>query len=353
KTMTRMFVAISVHGGDATAQVKMLDGSFAELAKTTEFSTSELATAAATLVTAGVAADEVSAQLEDLTKLARINFTDVDAIAGTMLRVMRQFRMSLEDAADGMWRLTAISQYTGENMMTVANQMGYAVEMGQELAWQYEEITTAMALLSQKYGSASISGRRLATVFSSLMDKGEEYGIQMRAMNGDMLEARDQISGLADYLDLIGDPMEQNQYLMSLFGRTGADAARTLIEAWKSGEFDKMLKDTGDVMVDTMKELSTTIKDNLYVSLQDLTAGVSDLKKELGEKLGPTIINVIGPITEMMLKVQELIANNAELIVTLGAVAAAFVALSFAIQAIGFAIEIVVALSTAISVLGA
>jgi len=353
KTMTQMWVNFEFLSKTGNESLKLLEQRFIELADVTEFSRIELARAAAVFGTAGVAAQDISENLEELTKLARIGFTDMTTVANLTLRTMRRFRLSLEDAMSEMWKLTAIAQMTGESITDITNQMGYAVEMGQELGYTFSEIATSMKFLTEMYGTSSIAGRRLANIYTKLLQSGEEYGVQLRDLSGEMLTQRQHLENLADYLDLIGDPIEQNQYLMALFGTTGATAARTLVEAFKAGKLDEVMKDTGDSMIDTMRDLSDTIKDRLYVSLQDLRAEIQDLNLTLGQQLAPTIKNIIGPIVEALQAFALWVSDNQELIVGIGTLAVAITGLAIAIRTIGFLIEIIVALSTALVTLGA
>jgi len=351
KTMTQMWVNFQFLSETGDASLALLEERFDELTESTEFSRLELAKAAAVFGTAGVAVEEISENLDDMAKLARVNFTTMDNMAKITLRTMRRFRVSLEEATGEMWRLSAMAQMTGENIEQVANQLGYASEMGQELGFSFQEIAASMTLLTEVYASSSLAGRRLSNVYARLLDQGEEYGVQIRDLSGEMLSQRNIIAGLADYLDLIGDPIEQNQYLMELFGRTGAASARTMVEAFKEGRLDEIMADTGDAMVDTMKELSATIKYELYVSLQDLRSEIQNLHLTIGKNLAPTIVNIIGPITTALQNFINWVDANQELIVTLGALAVAMTALAVAIKTMGFLIEIFVAIATILKVI--
>jgi len=353
KTLTQMWVNFEFISQSGDEAISILTEQFQSLADTTEFSRLQIAQAAAVFGTANVSVDEISDSLEELTALARINFMTMEEMATMMLKTMRRFGLSMEEASGEMWRLTAISQQTGESIQLVASQLGYASELGQELGYSFGEIAVQMTLLTEVYGSASIAGRRLSNVYGNLIAKGEEYGIQIRDMNGEMLESRDQIGGLADYLDLIADPLEQNQYLMQLFGTSGAASARAIVDAFKEGRYDEMMEDQGDATVEALKGISEVIQDQVYVSIQDLTASIEDFVSKLGESVIPALEILLPLLSDIIEDTGDWVRDNKEMATAVASAAIAMTALAVAMKGIGFAIEIIVALSTMISALGA
>lgn len=346
KALARVFVNVEAMGQDGTAAMNLLGGAIEEMAESWEYSQLEIAQAAAVLGQARIPIDDIINSLDDLAGIARVNFIQLDQAAQITLRIMRQFRISLEDATSEMWRMSAIAQHTGESIDNIVNAMGYATEGGQLLEYTFAEIATSMTLLTEKYGSASIAGRRLSTVFSRLMQVGEEYGIQLQALDGHMLDQREHIANLADYLDLIGDPIQQNQYLIALFGRTGADAARTLVDAFKEGRLDKVMQDTGDNMIDVMKDVAKSMEQLSYISITDLIAGVKDLSMVIAQDLAPAIKTLADDLVPVIANFTEFVRVNKELIIAVTALGLALAALATAIRIMGFAIEILVAIST-------
>jgi len=353
KALAKVFVNVQALGGDGMAALNELNDAVITLSESWEFSRLEIAKAVSVLGQARVPIDDIQESLEDLAGIARVNFLEVDQAAQMTLRIMRQFRMGLEEATSEMWRMSAIAQHTGESISIIVNKMGYATEMGQALGFTFSEIAANMTLLTEKYGTASIAGRRLATVYSQLLQVGEEYGIQLRALDGAMLSNREQISNLADYLDLIGDPLDQNRYLIALFGRTGADAAKTLIEAFKTGKLDEVMKDTGDEMIKVMKDVSDNMKDLTYIGIADLTSGMKDLQMTLASDIAPTLLMISETIMPMVNDITEWIGANEELATGIAALAVAMTALALAIRTAGFMIEIIVALATSVTALAA
>jgi TP901 family phage tail tape measure protein len=346
RTMNQMRVSFELLRGTGEEDLKALDKAFLDMSKSSEFSRLEIAKAASVLGSAGIEAQTISNNISELGDLARINFTDMAAVASIALRTMRRFRLTMEETMTEMWRLTALAQQTGESIQMIATQMGYAVEIGQELGYSFAEIASSMAILTEVYGSTSIAGRRLSRVFNNLLEQGEEYGVQIRRLDGSFLSMRDQIGGLVDYLDLLADPIEQQNYLMALFGSTGASSARSMVEAFKSGRLDELLADQGESMEDTLKGISETLSDQLYVSLQDVRSELVNLNLAIGQELAPTVTRLSNLITGIIQGVASWIRDNEELLVTLGALALAATALATAIKMIGFAIEIFVALIT-------
>lgn len=352
KSLAKVFVNVSALGQDGAAAIRSLSNTIVDMAKSWEFSQAEIGQAAAMLGQARVSVEDIQASLGDLAGIARVTFSTMDSIAQIAYRIMKQFRVSLEDATNELWRMAAMSQETGESISNLVNSMGYATEVGQSLEFTFSEIAASMTLLTQRYGTASISGRRLSTVYSRLLEVGEEYGIQLRSTNAEMLDQRDVISNLADYLDLIGDPIEQNLYLMALFGRIGADAARTLINAFKQGDLDDVMEETGDNMIDTMKEVSKSMEELTYIGIGQLTSSMQDLKMTLARDVAPAIKDLAELLVPLISNTTSWIAANKEAVIGVAALAAGLWGLATVIQAVGFGIEIVVALATSIQWLG-
>lgn len=353
KALAKVFVNVQALGGDGMAALNELNGAVIELSESWEFSRLQIAQAVSVLGQARVPIADIQESLEDLAGIARVNFLEMDQAAQMTLRIMRQFRMGLEEATSEMWRMSAIAQHTGESISIIVNQMGYATEMGQALGFTFSEIAANMTLLTEKYGTASIAGRRLSTVYSQLLQVGEEYGIQLRALDGAMLSNREQISNLTDYLDLIGDPLDQNRYLIALFGRTGADAAKTLIGAFKTGKLDEVMKDTGDNMIDVMKDVSDKMEDLTYIGIVDLNSAMKDLQMTLARDVAPALKEISETLMPLINNIIKWIGANKELVTGIAALAVAMTALATAIRAMGFAIEIIVAIASIIIGLGA
>ncbi len=206
--------------------------------KETQYSATEAAQAMGELAKGGLTDAEIAAGALDATmQLAAAGQMGFAEAAKTSVQAIKAFGM---EAGDSVAVADALAGAATKSVATVeglATGFSYAAGWARQAGWSINDVSGALALLSDYGIDAEMGGTalrnvllRLAAPTQKAADLMEEYGIEVRDADGHMKSATEIVDALNLSLAGLADN-ERDQIVSTLFGTRGANAALALMDA--------------------------------------------------------------------------------------------------------------------------
>ena len=271
--------------------------------------------------TAGTAIGEVNTRfgltgeaLEDLSvkfiKFAELNDTDVSSSIDNVQSMMAAWGVETEDAGLMLDLLTKAGQDTGVSVDTLSQQLMQNKTALDDMGLSLDESVDLLANCSKN------------GIDTSTMLAGLKKAMQNSAKEGK--SSADALAELQEKLAGAETKAEASQIAMELFGNKAGPA---IAEACRDGRLS--LEDLGYAMEDLAGTTDSTF-DEIQDPLDKMTPILNTLKDtgaQLVEDLGPTIVEVLGAVSDGVSKLNEwwtgLDDSQKKMILTLAGVLAA------------------------------
>jgi TP901 family phage tail tape measure protein len=231
------------------AEVFGMGETIKNVARTTKFSTAEVAEGMVLLGQAGFSATESMQAMNSVADLATGTLSSMQFTADLMTTTIRAFGMSTVEsskAADIMANAINRSKLTIDKLRIAFNFVGAAAH---QAGLTLEETAATMMVLANQGLRASTIGTGLRQVLSRLLsptgrlrEEFEANNIELNKVNPSLVGFRQALENL---LPVIYDQAEGTVDMAKayrLFGLRGAQAAAVLASAVASGNYDKMLE---------------------------------------------------------------------------------------------------------------
>lgn len=221
--------------------------------KDTQYSATEAAEAISELAKGGLTEAQIAGgALEATLHLAaagQMNFADA---AKTTSQALHAFRLEGEDAEHVADALAGAATNSVASVQGLSTGFSYAASWARNAGWSVNEVSGALALLSNYGIDAEMAGTALRNVMLRLAAPTakaagimEDYGIEVRDAYGNMKSSVEVVDELNNALgNLTSD--ERDAVISAIFGVRGANAALALMDAG-SAELQKYIGYTYDV----------------------------------------------------------------------------------------------------------
>lgn len=206
--------------------------------KETQYSATEAAQAMGELAKGGLTDAEIAAGALDATmQLAAAGQMGFADAATASVQAIKAFGMSAEDSTAVADALAGAATNSVATVQSLATGFSYAAGWARQAGWSINDVSGALALLSDYGIDAEMGGTALRNVLLRLAaptEKAagvmEEYGIEVRDADGHMKSAIEIVDELNMALAGLADN-ERDQIVSTLFGTRGANAALALMDA--------------------------------------------------------------------------------------------------------------------------
>lgn len=206
--------------------------------KETQYSATEAAQAMAELAKGGLTDAQIAAGALDATmQLAAAGQMDFATAATVTVQALKAFSLSAEDSTVVADALAGAATNSVATVESLSGAFAYVSSWAREAGWSVNDVSGALALLSDYGIEAEMAGTALRNVLLRLAaptDKArgvmEKYGIEVRDAYGNMKSAVEIVDELNISLGgLQAD--ERDAVISSIFGTRGANAALALMDA--------------------------------------------------------------------------------------------------------------------------
>jgi len=225
-----------------------------EVAKTTKFSTTEIAEGMVLLGQSGFSAGEAMDSIQAAADLASGTLSDLKTTTDLLTTTIRAFNLEAIESgkvADVMANSINKSKLTLDKIRTSFNFVGAsAAQVGLTL----EETTASMALLANNGLRASTIGTGLRQVLSrmiapnrKLRDAFNDFGISLDDISPKTAGYKQAMEKLTKVIMKTDGVTVDMAKAFSLFGLRGAQAVAVLAQSFATGDFDDMLENMYEV----------------------------------------------------------------------------------------------------------
>lgn len=270
---------------------------------------------------AGVAIGEVNTrfgvtgqELGDLSRLfiqfAEINDTDLNGSIDNTSKIMTQWGLSMEDAANLLGVITNEAQRTGISTDTLMASLIANGATFKEMGLSVDQAATLLA-------NFEINGVDAATALASLKKAALNYAADGKTMT----------EGLSDTIDAIKNAKDETEALdiaTAAFGSKGALEMTTAIGEGRLSVDDlaQSMENMGTVVSDTF-ESTLDAPDKMTVAMNNLKIAGADLASSLMDVLTPILEKLVGVVQSVVQWFTSLDEGQKQTIVTIAAVVAA------------------------------
>lgn len=301
--------------GATSAQVDVMGDVIKKVAKTTKFSTVEVAEGMVLLTQAGFSASEAMAAIQAVSDLATGTLSSMQTTSDLLTTTIRAFSLEATEAtrvADVMANAINKSKLTIDKLRIGFNFVGaVAAQTGLSL----EQTAAAMMVLANSGLRASTIGTGLRQVLSRLMaptgklrEAFESHNIELEKVNPRIVGFQTAIKNL---LPVMWDS-KKNAVDMSkafqLFGLRGSQAAAILVKSFAGPDYDNMLSKVYEV--GAAEAMAGIQAEGLGVKLKNLADRFKLVAVAAGEAGVASAIGTLVDILKGLSYVLEAIAKN-------------------------------------------
>lgn len=275
-----------------------------EWGKNTQFSATESANAMNELAKGGMTQAQISGGAMKATmELAAAGSLDMAQAASVAVQAIKTFKLPVEQASQVADALAGAANKSTAEVTELANGFKYVGGWASMAGWNINDVSGALALLSDHGLQSEMAGtalrnvmQRLAAPTNTAAKLMNAYGFSVRDSSGQMVSATEVVRRLNETFGQLGDAEKQN-VLSDIFGARALPAAVALMDegADKLQEYIDSTTQAGyatEMAQNRMGELGWALE---YLRGEAETAAVN-----FGQALAPTIISVAKSVEDLL-----------------------------------------------------
>ena len=291
----RVMANIKATTGLTAGELQTLSNKASELAKTTQYSSTEVADSMLALAKGGMSVEQIMGAIPSVLNLATVGQLDLADSADYTTKILNSFGLASDDTATTVANtsrvvdvLTKACNDSTLDVGTLATYLGNCSGTGELLGYTIEDVCSNLMILSDnglQAGKSTISLRNIMMAMAGgdlklVADGMDDIVINTQNANGSMrslqdifLDCNKAFGGMTDAQKL--------QAATSLVGKTNAEA---FIKAVSNAN-GSLQKNTEDLYKASgaAQDYNDTIMDTPYGQYKILEANIDDLKKAIGE----------------------------------------------------------------------
>jgi len=270
-----------------------------ELGRTTVFSAQKVADAFYNLASAGYdVADMTEKDLQPILDYAAATQSELSEATYSVATAMKAFGLAIEDTERIVDTFTATITNSFMTFEKMQEAMKYVGPIAGAIGVELEEVSAALAVLTDTGLTGSQAGQRLNMIFTKLLKPTDEAVEMLEGMGLTVQDLNPEIYSLTEILYKLKAANFDAGTAANMFrARTAAAAAVLVDSADKVSEYNSMLKSSAGIT----KSVAQTQTDTLWGSLTLLQNAFSETAIEIGNKLSPFLRELAGFIKDSVL----------------------------------------------------
>ena len=300
--------------GATADEFKMLTQEAKRLGATTQFTASQVAELQLILGRKGFDPEAIKGMQQSILDLALATGEDLSLAAEVVSKSINAFGLETEQSARVANTLASAAANSSVELSTFATAFGHAGASAKAVGVDIEELSAMMGVLMDNGIKASKAGTGLRKAFMKLNEEGIPFGSTLEHLsNGTMSLSRAQ----------------------ELVGTTAANQLLILSE-----NRDKLaeLTDEYDNNTTRLNEMADAMSKTTVAKVKKMQSAIEGLNLELGALLADRIMPLIEFLTNLANRFSGLDDTTQNLIITIGAIAAAIGPLALIIGGLGGAL---------------
>jgi TP901 family phage tail tape measure protein len=282
-------------------------GNIVEISKTlgatTVFSAQEAASALYDVASMGYNVTDMAADdLEPILNLAAATQEDLTRTTEHVTASLGQFSLEMSDSL----RVANVFAATISNSKATLEKIGLSMKYTGTIADQFgEDIETVSAALGIMYNNGlrgEQAGRSLRMSLGRLSDPTRKSRDVIEEMGLTVGDLNPELNSMTEIFHNLADANITTTQAMVLFGKEAAPGMMAVLKSIpKFEELEEKIRDSGGVA----KDMAEKQLDTLHGSSILLKSAIENLKIEIGEKFGPTLIDVNMYLRDIVLTISD------------------------------------------------
>lgn len=336
---------------DATAEtLQEMSAVAMELGASTSKSASEVADGMEMMAAMGFKANEIIAAMPGVISAAEASGEDMALVADTMAVSIRAFGLEANQATHVADVLSKTANISAANLQGMAYALKYAAAPAHTLGMSIEEVSAAVAIMSDAGIRGETAGTTLRMALTRLVKPTDEttevlnkLGVRINDSSGNMLPFANIIGQLNEKMSGLSNS-QRAAYLATIFGVEAMSGMMTIVEQGPA----KLQALTTELQNSTGASAAAAaqMKDNLKGAVEQLSGAFETAQITIGNALTPAIRAlaealqaVVDWFNQLNPGVQNFVAISAgvvaALLVLVGAFGAVMTAVGLAATGIG------------------
>ena len=300
--------------GATTEEFKMLTKEAKRLGSTTQFTASQVADLQLILGRKGFKPDAIQGMTESILDLALATGEDLSLASEVVSASINAFNLEAEDAARISNTLASAASDSSIQLNTFATAFGHAGASAHAVGVNIEELSAMMGVLMDNGIKASKAGTGLRKAFMKLNEEGIPFGSTLEHLSSGTMS-------LSEAQDLVG-----------------TTAANQLLILSENRDKLAELTDEYDNNTTRLNEMADAMSKTTVAKVKKMQSAIEGLNLELGALLADRIMPLIEFLTNLANRFSGLDDTTQNLIITIGAIAAAIGPLALIIGGLGGAL---------------
>lgn len=318
---------VSAISGATGDDLEKLRNQAKELGSTTAFSASQAADAMGYLALAGWDTNQILAATPDMLNLASAAGMDLASAADIVSDTMSAFGIEANKAGEAADIFAAASSKSNTDVLQLGEAMKYTGAAASAAGMDLAQTSAVLGILADSGLKGSMAGTTLNAMLRDIRKSAEDGAI---AIGNTSVAVYDANGNMRDLTSILADVELATQ------GMTGAqrDAALSNIFQEQAMRGVNIALQTGTDSIrgletelynsnGTAKQMAETMEDNLGGALRAMKSALEGVLIQIGEQLTPIIIRATEVISNMAAWFGQLDDRTQQIIIVVGALAAA------------------------------
>lgn len=338
--------AVAAVSSATAEETERLTAVVKEMGATTVFTAEEAAGALETMALGGWDAAEMISGLPAVVKLAAAAGEDLSEMTSIVLDGMNAFGLAGQTAAVKFADVLAkAATSSNTNVGLMGESLSYVETTAGNLGYSIEDVSVALAVMADNSLKGSVSGAALNTMLTRMSGANETAAAQMEKMGLSMYHADGSAKDLLTFMgelrtafQAFGDDAQAAQ--VAAYKLAGQRGMRGLLAIVNQSEesWQKLVEDVYSY-AGAADEISSVRLDNYTGQVQLLSDAWDALQTSVGETFLPTATEAVGALQGLVNGANEFVQEHPELVMGLGASAAAMLGLTTATIGVAGAVQ--------------
>ena len=306
---------VTLAGASSLKAVEGLNQELVNLARTVGrevgVGASQAAEALLALVKAGFSGAEAAEALRAALNMMVITGVSAEEASQLLVQALAAFSLSARDATRVVDALTAADLASIASARDLGIALGYCGAMAHTFGMSVEDALTAVAILTDRIGSAEKAGRYFDALLRDLIDKSDKLGVSVYEADGSMrpfaeiiADTSARLAGMTDeeraaYLETVGFTAQSARAILTLAGL--GDTAEDVLAVWSS--YREQIGRTG-----LAQQMAEKQMDTFRGAMMRLKAAFQDASITIGQAMTPALEKLMPPLEGLITNIAELLA---------------------------------------------
>lgn len=277
----------------SAAQLEGMKNQAMDMSTRYSYSAKEVASGMDAMAAAGWSVNNIMAATEPLLQLASGSQSDMATSADLLTSTMTSFHKEASQATDVVNKLLVTANASNTGIPEMTESFKYAAPVVSAAGMSFEEMATAIGLMSNQGIKGSQAGTALSGAITRMLAPSEQASDAMEALNLNFVDAQGKFVGMRSVIEQFGNATkdmgeaQRVAYAKMLFGQEAVPGMLALVNEGTQ-KFDELGQQIND-SAGAAERASKTMNSGMMAQLKILRNNVVALAMAFGERMAPYI----------------------------------------------------------------